>query len=121
MSDTRNPVYFAVTGATTTFLKLNLDPDLYNVGTLAEVGGFNTVDPAAKIIPITKRLAIASGFVKQFHAKVEFGTEPNIKTRSVPILVGEAKADTIRTDLKGKTLKLGQGAAPKEWKVRSVA
>ena len=121
MSDVRKPIYFAVTGATSTFLKLNLDPDLYNVGTLAEVGGFNTVANDAKIIPITKQLAIASGFVKEVKAKCESGAEPNIKTRTVPILVGEAKADTIRIDLKGKTLLLGQGASPKPWIVRSVA
>lgn len=122
MSDSRSSIYFPVNGATSTFLKLQLDTDLYSVPVLAKVGGFNTVANDAKIIPINKRFAIASGFVKQFKAKCEKGEDPNKKTRSVPILVGAALADTVATDagLVGDTLKLGQGNAPVSWTVKSV-
>lgn len=121
MSDKRNPVYFAVTGASTTFLKLNLDPDLYDVDTLAKVGGFNTVASGAKVIPVNKKYAIASGLVKEYKAKCERGTGDAVKTRVVPILVGEAKYEDVRTSLVGSTLKLGQGANPVSWTVKSVA
>jgi hypothetical protein len=122
MSDSRSAIYFPVTGATTTFLKLQLDTDLYSVAVLAKVGGFNTVADGSKIIPINKRYALASGLVKQFKAKCERGEDPNKKTRSVPILVGAALADTVATDagLVGDTLKLGQGATPVSWTVKSV-
>ncbi len=121
MSDKRNPVYFAVTGATTTFLKLNLDPDLYAVGVLAKVGGFNTVASGAKVIPLNKKFAIASGLVKEFKVKCEKGTGDTVKTRIVPLLVGEAKYEDVRTALVGDTLKLGQGATPVSWTVKSVS
>lgn len=120
MSDKREPRYFAVTGATTTFLKLNLDPDLYDVDTLAKVGGFSTVAAGAKVIPLNKRFAIASGLVKEFKAKCEIGTGETLKSRTVPLLVGEAKFDTVRTELLNNTLKLGQGLSPKTWTIKSV-
>ena len=122
MSDSRSPIYFPVTGATTVFLKLQLDTDLYSVAVLAKVGGFNTIAAGSKFIPINIRYALASGLVKQFKAKCEKGTDPNKKTRSVPILVGAAMSDTVATDagLVGDTLKLGQGATPVAWTVKSV-
>jgi hypothetical protein len=122
MADERKPIYFAVTGATSTFLKLNLDPDLYDVGTLSKVGGFNTVADDAKIIPINRKYAIASGLVREFKARCQRGSEPNVQTRSVPILVGAAAADTVGTGtgLVGETLKLGRGATPRTWTVVSV-
>lgn len=122
MSDERKPIYFAVTGATNTFLQLNLDPDLYSVPVLGKVGGFNTVTDGARIIPINRRYAIASGLVREFKARCQRGTEPNIQTRSVPILVGAAAADTVSTSsgLVGQDIRLGRGATPRTWSVVSV-
>lgn len=122
MSDSRKPTYFPVTGATTTFLKLNLDPDLYDVATLAKVGGFNTVADGARVIPINRKYAIASGLVREMNARCERGTEPNVQSRIVPILVAAASADTVGTDagLVGGTLKLGRGSTPRTWTVKSV-
>ena len=116
MSDKRNPVYFKI-GALAAFLKLNLDPDLYNAATKTRVGAEATEPATGVIIPINIKYALASGVVKRFIAKVKKGTGDAEKTRDVPILVHSLKADTIATTDKPATLNLGQGATPQVWEV----
>ena len=117
MSDKRNPVYFKV-GALAAFLKLNLDPDLYNGATKAKLGAEVTDPTVGVIIPINIKYAIASGVVKRFIAKVSKGSGDATKTRDVPILVHSTKADTINSLAdRPATLLLGQGATPQVWDV----
>lgn len=120
MSDKRNPVYFEA--KTDVYLKLNLDPDLYDSTTLTKVGGTATKPTAtgAVIIPINIKYAVASGVVKKLIAKVEKGTGDAVQTRRVEILVHSSKVDTISTTDQPASLKLGQGAAPQTWTVNEV-
>ena len=123
-TNTKKPVYFPIsktgTAVAGAFLKLQLDTDFYSVALLAKVGGFNAQpDDTKPNIPTNIRYAKASGCVSEKKLKITNGVEPNIKTRTVTVLVARESLDTVNS-LVNDTIQIGRGAVTKPWKVESV-
>ena len=124
-TNTKKAVFFPVSKAGTvvagSFLRLQLDPDFYNVAILAKIGAFNSQpDDTKPNIPINIRYAKGSGCVSEKKIKITFGVEPNIKTREITILVSRESLNTIGS-LVGDTVQIGRGLTTKGWKVISVS
>ena len=124
-TNTKKPIFFPISKAGTaiasSFLKLQLDPDFYDIAVLVKIGAFNSQpDEDKPNIPTNIRYAKSSGCVSQKKLRITFGVEPNIKTRNVTILVARESLDSVGS-LVGDNVQIGRGATTKTWKVQSVS
>lgn len=117
MTAVKSPRYVGI--GSTTFLKFNLDPDIYKGEVLTALGV--TLAPptgaGVEIVPYTLRLASRSTAVSILRVKIERGTGDTQETRALRLVCDRQNADTAQAALVGKTVQIGPQNAT--WTIRA--
>jgi hypothetical protein len=98
MSDKKESFYVEIT--TGAKLKLQLDNDIYGDNAVMTATGINkTVANNDKVVPVSKRYAIASKLCSEVKLRMKKGTGETAKYRSIKILCEVSKLDTVAAAL----------------------
>lgn len=109
--------------ATGAYMKLNLDPDIYDAATNTKLGVLSVIAGAAKSVPVTLAQAAKSSNAILLKCRIEKGAGDAIESRIVKLICDATKVDDAKVgsaSLIGDTLKIG-GAVTSNWTIRSVA
>lgn len=103
----------------TTYLKFNLDPDIYKGDVLTALGVTVAAPTGAgvEIVPYTLKLAKRSTAVSILRVKIERGTGEDQETRTMRLVCDRQNADTAQAALLGKTVQIGP--ANSTWTIRA--
>lgn len=107
MSSKKEPRY--VGAGTSTYLKFNLDPDIYK-GDVSTALGVNAAPPTGagvEIIPYTLKLARRSNAVVMIKVKIERDVAGQTESRSLELVCDKQNADTAKAALNTKTVSIG--------------
>lgn len=109
-ANNREP-YFVELGSST-FAEIQVDKDIYDADVAAALGLVKTEPPnTATVIKLSQKALLKTGKAARVRATVyrdvTEGGETVTKSRQVPLICELAKLNTITSNLKDKTLKLG--------------
>ena len=117
MSFKKEPRY--VGAGSTTYLKFDLDPDIYK-GAVSTALGVNAAAPSGtgvEIIPYTLKLAKRSTAVSMITMKMERDVAGETESRRIVLVCDKDNADTAKAALVGQTVNIGP--ANSAWTLRA--
>lgn len=108
MTFKREPRFIGV-GSTSTYLKFNLDPDIYK-GAVATALGVTSTAPTGtgvEILPYTLKLARRSNSVVMIRMKMERDVAGETESRRIEFVCDTENADTAKAALANQTVNIG--------------